>query len=190
MRECGGDPQASFKIRDGLGKIQRKPPIMAITLFLDRDRAKTIDSPRSAWEKLHWNPPMMAIALFSNRPRAKNRNSSPSLGKILEKPPIMATTLSWTTISPNPATTHDRLGKNSWGNRQSWRSRFSWAEIVPNPATTGIVGKNSVGSANHGHFQEQRRSNWETPGIGEDGEENPTCGCATFSPRSRTFFMD
>ena len=38
------------------------------------------------------------------------------------------------------------------------------------------VGKNSVGTANHGHFQEQRRLDRETLGIGENGEENPACG--------------
>ena len=48
---------------------------------------------------------------FSDGARAKNRNTPPPLGKILEKSPTMATTHSWTTISPKPAT---NLGKIQW----------------------------------------------------------------------------
>ena len=93
MRECGGDPQAPFKIRDGLGKIQRKPPIMAITLFLDCDRAKARGDPPSVWEKLQRNPPMMAIALFSIALVPKTATLRRRWEKFDRKPPMMATTL-------------------------------------------------------------------------------------------------
>ena len=50
------------KIRDGLGKIQRNPPIMAIRLFLDRDHAKAGDNPGAGLGKILRESPIMAIS--------------------------------------------------------------------------------------------------------------------------------
>ena len=48
--------------RDWLGKIQRNPPIMAIRLFLDRDRAKAGDNPAAGLGKILRESPIMAIS--------------------------------------------------------------------------------------------------------------------------------
>ena len=91
-----------------------KPPIMAITLFLDRDVAKPSDNPRQAWEKLQRKPPIMAITLFSDLDRAKAGDNSPSLGKIQGKPPIIAIWLiSDRDRAKASATFSGGLGKNS-----------------------------------------------------------------------------
>ena len=98
-----------------------KPPIMAITLFLDRDRAKTCDSPRPAGEKL------------------------------LRKSPFMAISFSWTTITPKTATNHHRLGKSLRENANHGdhaligpRSRQSQRQLAAG------LGKTQAETANHG----------------------------------------
>ena len=48
------------KSATGWEKFDRKPPIMAITLFLDRDRAKK--QPTTSWEKVQRKPPIMAAS--------------------------------------------------------------------------------------------------------------------------------
>ena len=67
-------------------KFLGKPPIMAITLFLDRDRAKAGSNPAIAWEKVQRKSPIMAISLYSITIMPK-----PATGweKFLGKPPFM-----------------------------------------------------------------------------------------------------
>ena len=106
--------------RDQLGKNQRKPPIMAITLLLDAARAKTRHNRdglgkrsaeaanhgdqayshrdvakardnRKGWGKFPRKSPIMAITLYFNRPRAKvSDNSRMAWEKLQRRPPIMA----------------------------------------------------------------------------------------------------
>ena len=97
-----------------------KSPMMAITLFSDRDVAKASEDSRSVWGKLQRKPLTMAITLFLGRPCAKTATTCEWLGKILEKPPIMATTL-------------------------FLDSDHAKASDNPRP-----VGKNFAGDANHG----------------------------------------
>ena len=67
--------------RQAWEKLQRKPPIMAITLFSDRDRAKAGDNSPSLG-KIQGKPPIIAIWLISDRDRAKaSATFSGGLGK-------------------------------------------------------------------------------------------------------------
>ena len=70
--------------------------------FSDGDRANTCDN-HHRLGKIPAETANHGHRAFFHRPRAKNSDALPPLGKILEKPPIMATTLSWTTIALKPA---------------------------------------------------------------------------------------
>ena len=90
-----------------LGKFLRKPPIMATTLFLGRDRAKARDNPRTGLGKFLRKSPIMATSL-SWTPFVPKRPTG--LGKIRRKPPIMAIPKKWRdllglTVSPKPCGT-------------------------------------------------------------------------------------
>ena len=107
--------------------------------------AKTRDDPRPLGKNSRGNRHSWPSRFF-HRPRAKNRNTPPPLGKILEKPPMMATTLSWTAIAPKPATSS---GKFEWepvyhGDHafSRWRScqsrRPAWGNSLRNPFMMAI----------------------------------------------------
>ena len=81
-------------------------------------------------------PPIMAISLSSTSLVLKTAATRRRWEKLHRKPPIMATMLCQTVIVPKLAATGDRFGKNSGGNRQSWPSCLSWIAITPKPAKT------------------------------------------------------
>ena len=107
-----------------------KPPMMATALFLDLDRAKTRDNLRMVGKNASGNRQSWPLRFYWTAILPKPATTRNRLGKFLEKSPIIAITFYWFTIVPKLATTRDLLGK--------------------------IL----VGTANHGDFEELRRSDW------------------------------
>ena len=69
-----GDPKSEA----GWEKCQRKPPTMAISLFLDRDHAKAGDNPGAGLGKILRESPIMAISEDSGERIGETRDDSRS----------------------------------------------------------------------------------------------------------------
>ena len=132
-----------------------KPPIMATTLFLDRDRAKTRDNPRMAGEKFSgsrqsWHSRFDWITMLP-----KPATTATGWEKSLGKPPIMAIWLiSDRDRAKASATLSGRLGKNSAGVAIDGDHALIGQRLCQNQRNPQPVGKNSSESRQSWPFRE------------------------------------
>ena len=177
--------------------------MMAIPLFLGRDRAKPRDNLSSALGK---TPGKTAIhgdhAFFRSRSRQSRQrpanglgkisaedanhghyalfdhpcaknSDNPPLGKLQRKPPIMAATLFLDRDHAKASTTHTGW-ENSWGKRQSWPFGLFPIAIVPKPAATRELREKLQGKTPIMAIPEESGDRAKaTLRLGEGGEENP-----------------
>ena len=123
----------SCQAQQPVGKIPVKPANHGHYAFLDRDVAKTRDNPHRLG-KIQGKPPIMAIWLISDRDRAKaSAILRGGLGKNSAEAAIdgdhalIGPRLCQKERDPQP------IGKNSRGNRQSWRFREEEAKGLVKP---------------------------------------------------------
>ena len=136
-----------------------KPPIMAITLFLDRDRAKTRDNPRMAGEKFSGSRQSWHSRFDWIRMLLKLATTATGWEKSLGKSPIMAIWLiSDRDRAKASATLSGRLGKNSAGVAIDGIHAFLDCDRAKASDNPQPAGKKSRGNGLSWPFRRRRRS--------------------------------